>query len=160
MLLQVELGDVEPELVYVGELGLNEFLVDVGSECFLEELAVFGHLDRFVEIVRHRRDVQLFTLDRRELIEIERIPGLIRDIIESRENTRFERCLFMVFGDSALNFETVYHMLVPDFKTYGETHHAINLEIFRRFGEEGIEFAYPTQKVYFEGVNLGAQGGS
>ncbi len=89
-----------------------------------------------------------------------RIPGLIREIIESRENTRFERCLFMVFGDSALNFETVYHMLVPDFQRYGDTHHAINLEIFRRFGEEEIEFAYPTHKVYFEGEFTGAQGGS
>ena len=88
--------------------------------------------------------------------KLERIPGLIQEIIESRENTSFERCFFLVFGDSALNFETVYHMLVPDFQTYGETHHAINLEIFRRFGEEGIEFAYPTQKVYFEAANLGA----
>ena len=51
-------------------------------------------------------------------------------------------------------------MLVPDFQTYGETHHAINLEIFRRFGEEGIEFAYPTQKIYVERVNPGASGGS
>lgn len=75
-------------------------------------------------------------------------------------NSRFERCLFMVFGDSALNFETVYHMLVPDFQAYGDTHHAINLEIFRRFGEEEIEFADPTHKVYFEGEFTGAQGGS
>ena len=88
--------------------------------------------------------------------KLERIPGLIREIIESRENTRFDRCFFMVFGDSALNFEAVYYILVPDFKTYGETHHAVNLEIFRRFGEEGIEFAYPTQKVYLEGGIPGA----
>ena len=88
--------------------------------------------------------------------KLERIPGLIREIIKSRENTRFDRCFFMVFGDSALNFEAVYYILVPDFKTYGETHHAVNLEIFRRFGEEGIEFAYPTQKVYFEGGLPGA----
>ncbi len=88
--------------------------------------------------------------------KLERIPALIREIIESRENTRFDRCFFMVFGDSALNFESVYYILVPDFKTYGETHHAVNLEIFRRFAEEGIEFAYPTQKVYFEGGIPGA----
>ena len=81
---------------------------------------------------------------------------MIREIIESRENTRFDRCFFKVFGDSALNFEAVYYILVPDFKTYGETHHAVNLEIFRRFGEEGIEFAYQTQKVYFEGGIPGA----
>jgi small-conductance mechanosensitive channel len=87
--------------------------------------------------------------------KLERIPDLIRTIIESRENTRFDRSFFMVFGDSALNFETVYYMLVPDFQTYGETHHAINLEIFKTFAEEGIEFAYPTQTVHVEGLNPG-----
>ncbi len=88
--------------------------------------------------------------------KLERIPELIREIVEARANTRFDRCFFMVFGDSALNFESVYYILVPDFKTYGETHHAINLEIFRRFAEEGIEFAYPTQKIYVEGGISGA----
>ena len=84
--------------------------------------------------------------------KLERIPDLIREIIESRENTRFDRSFFMALGDSALNFETVYYMQVPDFQTYGETHHAINLAIFKRFGEEGIEFAYPTQTVHVEGA--------
>ena len=58
----------------------------------------------------------------------------------------------MSLGDSSLNFETVYHVLVADFQTYGETHNAINLAIMRRFAEEGIEFAYPTQTVYVEGA--------
>ena len=92
--------------------------------------------------------------------KLERIPGLIQEIIESHENTRFDRSFFMAFGDSALNFETVYYMLVPDYQTYGETHHAINLEIFKRFAEEGIEFAYPTHTLYVEGVGPGRQGGS
>mgnify|MGYP001032549934 CR=1 FL=1 len=58
------------------------------------------------------------------------------------------------------DFAALPHMLVPDFQTYGEANHAINLEIVRRFAEEGIEFAYPTQKIYVEGVNPGAPGGS
>ena len=91
--------------------------------------------------------------------KLERIPSLIQEIIESRDNTRFDRSFFMVFGDSALNFETVYYMLVPAYQTYGETHHAINLGIFKRFAEEGIEFAYPTQTLYLEGSGPGAQGG-
>ena len=60
--------------------------------------------------------------------KLARIPGLIQEIIESHENTRFDRSFFMAFGDSALNFETVYYLLVPDYQTCGETHHAINLE--------------------------------
>jgi small-conductance mechanosensitive channel len=62
----------------------------------------------------------------------------------------------MTFGDSALNIETVYFMQVPDFATYGATHHAINIAIFRRFAEEGIEFAYPTQTIHVEGLGKGA----
>ncbi len=87
--------------------------------------------------------------------QLERIPGLIQEIIEGQENTRFDRCFFMTFGDSALNIDTVYHMQVPDFATYGATHHSINLEIFKRFAEEGIEFAYPTQTIHVEGVERG-----
>lgn len=84
--------------------------------------------------------------------QLERIPNLIQEIIESREHTAFDRCFFMSFGDSALNIETVYHINVPDFATYGATHHTINIEIFRRFAQEGIEFAYPTQTIHVEGV--------
>ena len=84
--------------------------------------------------------------------QLERIPALIQEIVEGREHTRFDRCFFMSFGDSALNIETVYYMQVPDFAIYGATHHAINIEIFRRFAEEGIEFAYPTQTLHVQGV--------
>ena len=90
--------------------------------------------------------------------QLARVPALIREIIESQENTRFDRSFFMTFGDSALNIETVYYMQVPDFATYGATHHAINLEIFKRFAAEGIEFAYPTQTVHVQGVEQAAGG--
>lgn len=88
--------------------------------------------------------------------QLERIPGLIQEIIEEHEHTEFDRCFFMTFGDSALNIETVYFLQVPDFATYGATHHAINIAIFRRFAEEGIEFAYPTQTIHVEGLGKGA----
>jgi len=38
----------------------------------------------------------------------------------------------------------------PDFGLYMDIQEAINLEIFRRFAEEGIEFAYPTQTLYLQ----------
>ena len=84
--------------------------------------------------------------------QLERIPSLIQEIIESHDHTRFDRSFFMTFGDSALNIDTVYYMNVPAFATYGATHHSINIEIFKRFAQEGIEFAYPTQTIHVEGV--------
>ncbi len=48
----------------------------------------------------------------------------------------------------SLNFEFVYYVLSPDYSTYMDTQHNINMKIFNKFKEEGIEFAYPTQLVY------------
>ena len=156
----IRVGDLAGTVKHVG-------LKSTRIQALTGEQLVFSNADLLssrIQNFQHRQERRcVFTLGvtyNTSLEKLERIPSLIREIIESRENTRFERCLFMVFGDSALNFETVYHMLVPDFQTYGEANHAINLEIFRRFAEEGIEFAYPTQKIYLEEVNLGAQGGT
>lgn len=84
---------------------------------------------------------------------LERIPGIVREVIESRDNTRFDRAHFASFGDSSLDFEVVYYMLVPDYNAYMDTQQAINLELFGRFEERGIEFAYPTRTVYNAAVD-------
>ena len=55
---------------------------------------------------------------------------------------------FKAFGDSALQFETVYWVLDPRFNTFMDVQQAVNLDIIARFKEEGIEFAYPTHTVF------------
>ncbi len=76
------------------------------------------------------------------------IPGMVREIIEVQENARFDRAHFKAYGDFSLNFEVVYYVLVPDYNVYMDIQQAINLELYRRFEDEGIEFAYPTRTVY------------
>ena len=80
--------------------------------------------------------------------KVERIPGMIREAVEHQENTRFDRAHFKEYGDSALVFETVYYMLVPDYNAYMDVQEGINLELYRRFQDEGIEFAFPTRTVF------------
>jgi small-conductance mechanosensitive channel len=82
--------------------------------------------------------------------KLRRIPELIRKAVESRDNTRFDRSHFKSFGDSALVFETVYFMTVPDYNAYMDTQQAINLELYQRFEAEEIEFAYPTQTLFLK----------
>ena len=79
-----------------------------------------------------------------------RIPDIVRDVIESRDETRFDRAHFAGFGDSSLDFEVVYYMLVPDYNAYMDTQQAINLELVGRFEELGVDFAYPTRTVYVQ----------
>jgi small-conductance mechanosensitive channel len=86
-----------------------------------------------------------------------RIPELIRGAVEAQKPVRFDRSNFKEFGDSSLNFETVYYVLDPDYNVYMNVQEAINLEVFRRFEKEGIEFAFPTRTVYLEGGGEAAE---
>lgn len=81
------------------------------------------------------------------------IPGMIREIIESQPDTRFDRAHFASYGDFALIFEVVYYVTRPDYNLYMDRQEAINLGIYNRFAREGIEFAYPTQTIFLSHEN-------
>ena len=83
--------------------------------------------------------------------QVAAIPGMIHEIIEGLDNTRFDRSHFKEFGDSSLNFETVYYVLSPDYAVYMDIQQAINLEVMKRFEELGIEIAYPTRTLFLAG---------
>jgi small-conductance mechanosensitive channel len=78
------------------------------------------------------------------------IPGMIRQIVESQQQARFDRSHFKNFGDFSLNFETVYYVPVPDYNVYMDVQQAINLALMEKFAAEGIEFAYPTQTLFVQ----------
>jgi small-conductance mechanosensitive channel len=81
--------------------------------------------------------------------KLRRIPAIIREAVEAHEKVRFDRAHFQKYGDFALIFETVYFVLSPDYNHYMDIQQDVNLRIFDRFSEEGIDFAYPTQTIHF-----------
>jgi small-conductance mechanosensitive channel len=83
--------------------------------------------------------------------ELEAIPGLVREIIESVDDTRFDRAHFKGFGDSAYLFEFVYYVLSADYNQFMDVQQAINLGICRAFEQRDIEFAYPTRTLHMAG---------
>ena len=82
--------------------------------------------------------------------QLEAIPGMVREIIEGLPDTKFDRAHFKAFGASSLDFEVVFWMLKPDYNLYMDAQQAINLALFRRFADNGIGFAFPSQSIYFE----------
>lgn len=81
------------------------------------------------------------------------IPGIIRDVIKSHDKTRFDRSHFMKYGDYALQFETVYFVLSPDYNIYMDIQQSIYLQIHEAFEREQISFAYPTQTLFVAQVS-------
>ena len=85
---------------------------------------------------------------------LERIPRMIREIVEAQADTRFDRSHFAAHGAASLDFETVYYVRSPDYNRYMDVQQAINLRLHKEFARLGIEFAYPTQKVFLASLPM------
>jgi small-conductance mechanosensitive channel len=70
------------------------------------------------------------------------IPKIIQKSIESQNKTRFERSHLKNFGLFSIEFETVYWVEDREMSVYMKIQEQINLEIFRQFTLERIEFAH------------------
>lgn len=119
------------------------------------EQLVFSNADLLNSRIRNfkrmseRRVVFSFgVLYQTPVSELEEIPAIVREIVETTDTTRFDRAHFKEFGDSAYRYEVVYYVLEPDYNLYMDRQQRINLELCRRFEERGIEFAYPTRTLH------------
>ena len=89
--------------------------------------------------------------------KLEKIPDILNEVITLEHRTRFDRAHFYSYGDFSLNFEIVYYVISPDYTDYMNAQQSINLAIFKRFKEEGIEFAYPTQTLFVNNTDEEAE---
>lgn len=83
----------------------------------------------------------------------EAIPGMVAELMKGIQGIAFDRCSMSAFGPSSLDFDLVFYSLNPDFNRSMALRSRVLLALFRKFKEEGIEFAYPTQTLYVSGVD-------
>lgn len=76
--------------------------------------------------------------------------AIIKDIVEKTEKVSFDRSHFYEYGDFSLNFEVVMYVESADYNEYMDLREKINLEIFDKFSQQGLEFAYPTQTLHLK----------
>lgn len=122
------------------------------------EQLVLGNSDLLGSRIRNYKQMQerraLFTFGvvyQTPVEKLETIPGMVREIVESLEQTRFDRAHFKQLGDSSLDFEVVYYVLVPDYAVFMDIQQEINLRLLRRLAAEGVELAYPTRTLFVQG---------
>jgi small-conductance mechanosensitive channel len=84
------------------------------------------------------------------------IPGEVRKIVEGQKDTRFDRCHFLVYGDTALQFELVYFVTRPEFAVYADIQQAINLALLTRLREMKVQLAAPTRTMLYVELPAGA----
>ncbi len=82
----------------------------------------------------------------------QRIPDLLRSIIEKQAGVRFERSHLKSVSQEGLEFEVVFHVLDPAYGRYMDSQQAILLGAMRAFDEMGVLTVSSPQRVLIERV--------
>ncbi len=82
------------------------------------------------------------------LEKLKKIPEIIKSIIESINETKFDRAHFVSYGDYALIYEIVYFVNNSDYNKYMDIQQEINFKLYEEFSKLKIDFAYPTQTIF------------
>jgi MscS family membrane protein len=80
--------------------------------------------------------------------QVERAMQIIREIYQPHPKTADLLICFNKFDSSSLNIQVVHWWNSTDWKEYCAGIQDLHLELKRRFDEEKIAFAFPTQTVY------------
>ncbi|PIR22459.1 MAG: mechanosensitive ion channel protein MscS [Deltaproteobacteria bacterium CG11_big_fil_rev_8_21_14_0_20_45_16] len=126
------------------------------------EQLIFSNSDLLSSRIQNFRRLQerrvLFSIGvtyQTSIEKLKQIPNIMKRIIDDCPDSKFDRCHFLSFGASSLDFETVFYVLSADYLVYMNAQEYINLALFEAFEKEGIDFAYPTQTLYIEKNELG-----
>jgi small-conductance mechanosensitive channel len=82
--------------------------------------------------------------------QLQRIPDLIRSLIESHSDVRFDRSHFAKITAASFDFEAVYIVGTTEYGRHMDILQDINLRLVEAFEKESIGFAYPQQRLYLE----------
>ncbi len=104
-----------------------------------------GVISNYAEMRTRRLVHKIGVVYDTSLNNLKLIPTIMKEIIDSIDNAEYDRCHFVEFGSSSLDFELVYYVPTNNYLLAMEVQQKINLEIVRKFTNQNIEFAFPTQ---------------
>lgn len=107
-----------------------------------------SRIHNFKKMERRRIVFKLGVIYQTPAEKLKIIPGLVKQIIEEVADTTYDRGHLSNFGDFSINYEFVYYVNGSDYTKYMDIQQEINLNIYKKFEEEKIEFAYPTQTLF------------
>ncbi|MGE4431563.1 MAG: mechanosensitive ion channel family protein [Sphingobium sp.] len=104
-------------------------------------------ITNYRDIARRRYAMPIGVIYQTPPEKAERIPEILQQVIEGA-GAQFQRAAFVGFGASSLDFEVYFFALDHDADKAIALRHKVGMAILKRFNEEGLEFAYPTQTTF------------
>ena len=144
----VEVGGVSGTVQMIG-LKSTRIRSLQGEQVVMSNTDLLKQTIRNYRLLQERRIVFAFGIAFDATAEqAETVPGIVRKVIESHKELRFDRAHFKAFGANALEYEVVYTVLDPGYNVYMDMQQSINLALMREFKALGVAFALPTRTVH------------
>jgi small-conductance mechanosensitive channel len=94
----------------------------------------------------HRRVVLLIEIIyQTDPALLQQIPAELERIVNAAPKSRFDRAHLISFSASSLDYELVFIVETPGLPEMFAARQAVMIGIIQRFGELGVDFAFPTQ---------------
>ena len=110
-------------------------------------------IHNMARMTRRRIEIQFGFIYQTAPDLAERVPEIVVKIVKEVQAVEFERCGMSGFGPSSIDFTLVFFALQPDFNRAMAARSKVFLALFRGLQDEGLEFAYPTQTLFIEGID-------
>jgi small-conductance mechanosensitive channel len=117
-----------------------------GEEVVISNTNLLGKELHNMARLNRRRILQNFGIVYQTPVELcERIPAIVKEVVESVEKCSFLRCGMVAYGASSLDYAFEFDVKSEVWQKVFDARSHVLIALLRRFNEEGIEFAYPTQ---------------
>jgi small-conductance mechanosensitive channel len=124
-----------------------------GEQLIISNTNLLEHeIHNMARMARRRIETQFGFIYQTDPELAERVPEIVAKIVKTVQAVEFERCGMSGFGPSSIDYTLVFFSLQPDFNRSMAAQSRVLMALFKGLQEEGLEFAYPTQTVFIEGM--------
>jgi small-conductance mechanosensitive channel len=146
----IEIGDHDGEVEKIG-LKTTRIRTLYGDELVVSNRELTeAKIRNFKKIEQRRKKFTLSVPFSTPVSKLKKIPHLIQSICDENKWIELDRCYLYEFGVSAYEFQISLKILSADFKIFLTERQNFNFELIEAFEKNGIQFAYPMQKVVVE----------
>lgn len=144
----IAVDQVNGKVLHIG-LRTTRIVATSGEEIVLPNGDLVKARIRNFARLRERRVVFSFGLEYgTPSHKLELARDLVVEIINGFDGLRLDRAHFKGLGASSLEFEVIYFVRVADYKIYMDLQEHVLLSVYRKFEEQGLAFAFPSQTLY------------
>ncbi|GAB2796811.1 mechanosensitive ion channel family protein [Halomonas shantousis] len=142
-------GDIAGTVEYIG-LKTTRIRSLSGEQVICSNTQLLQQTIHNYKRMQERRVVFSFAISYRTPgHKVREIPPLLKRIVTSLDDTRFDRAHLLALDEHALKFEVVYYVLSADYNLYMDVQQAINLALLDALDERDIKFAMPVRSLEF-----------